>query len=144
MIEGLFQHGSMPALERMVQFTGARHHVLVDNIANLSTPYHRPRDLSPQQFQETLGRAIDQRRRSATPMRGELDLRDTREMRFRKDGIDASPRPLNEGIMFHDQNNRDLDRTMQRLAENTLAHRVSIDLLKNEFDMLRLAIRERL
>jgi flagellar basal body rod protein FlgB len=50
----------------------------------------------------------------------------------------------NEGILFHDENNRDLERTMQHLAENTLAHNTAIELIRNQFQMLQVAIRERI
>jgi len=51
MIQGIFNSSSMPVVEKMVQFTGARHQVLTHNIANLSTPHFRPRDLDPRAFQ---------------------------------------------------------------------------------------------
>ena len=83
MISGLFDHGAMPVLERVVQFTQERHRVLTDNIANLSTPYFKPRDLDPGSFQGALREAIDQRRQSTTPMSGFLDLSDTDQVGFR-------------------------------------------------------------
>ena len=143
MIEGVFDGGAMPALERLAQFTAQRHSVLTDNIANLSTPYFKPRDLDPQSFQSEMRNAIDRRRQTNTPVAGPLDLTDTVQLRFRPHGIDASPEPTHENILFHDQNNRDLDRTMQKLAENTLAHNVAIEMLRNQFSMLEVAIRER-
>ena len=45
--------------------------------------------------------------------------------------------------MFHDQNNRDLERTMQHLAENTLMHSTEIEVMRNEFSIMLTAIRER-
>ncbi len=144
MIEGLFQHGAMPTLERMVQFTGERHRLLTHNIANLSTPRYRPADLSIDAFRASLRQAIDRRRESDRPLDGELAPRDTRDVRFHETGLEARPRQVNRNILFHDENNRDLDRTMQDLAENTLMHQMSVELLKNEFDMLKMAIRERL
>ena len=142
MIEQLFNSGAMPVLERMAQFTGARHAVIADNIANLSTPYFRPRDLSVEKFQRQLRKAVDARRATATPTEGPLHLDDTREFRFGRDGLTARPEPLDENIMFHDRNNRDLERIMQDLAENTLVHNATLELLKNEFDLLKTAIRE--
>ena len=73
MIAGMFDNGAMPVLERVVQFTQARHRVLTDNIANLSTPYFKPRELSPESFQATLRDAIDQRRTRANPIAGPLN-----------------------------------------------------------------------
>ena len=149
MIEGLFDNGALPVLERMVQFTERRHHVLANNIANLSNPYFKSADLDPGSFQGALREAIDDRRRhhggGGAPggTNGPLELHDTDELRFTPDGIEAQPRELNETILFHDQSNVDLERTMQRLAENTLAHNVSIELVRNQFALLEMAIRER-
>lgn len=134
----------MPALERLVQFTTARHRLLTHNIANLSTPYFKPVDLDPQSFQAAMREAIDKRRKQPAPLSGPLEIRSTRQLRFEPDGLQVKPSPRNENILFHDQNNRDLERLMQDLAENTMAHNAGIQLLASEFDMLKLAIRERI
>lgn len=145
MIQGMFDYGSLPALERLVQFTGARHKVLVNNIANLSTPYFKPTDLSPQSFQQALRDAMDQRRQNAAdPVGGPLRISDTRELSFHKDGIEARPAATNQGILFHDQNNRDLERTMQHLAENTMTHNAAIDMFRAKMGLLRIAISGRI
>ena len=144
MIAGLFEKGAMPALERLVQFTSRRQAVLADDIANLSTPYFKPRDLAPKAFQATLRAAIDRRRGGAAPTSGPLRPADTDELKFTPDRIEIRPQATNDNILFHDQNNRDLERIMQSLAENTLAHNAGVQLLTNQFDMLKLAIRERI
>ncbi|MFW6059648.1 MAG: flagellar basal body rod protein FlgB [Phycisphaeraceae bacterium] len=144
MIGRIFDSGAMPALERLVQFTGQRHRVLADSIANLSTPNYRPRDLDPAQFQAAMQDAIERRRSTTRPMSGELKIDDTRQLRFHNGGIEAKPQPTDENILFHDRNNRSLERIMQDVAENTLTHDAGITLLKNEFEMLKLAIRERI
>jgi flagellar basal-body rod protein FlgB len=144
MIQGMFNYGALPALERLVQFTSARHKVLTNNIANLSTPYFRPGDLDPRSFQSALADAIDQRRQSPAPVEGELNLSDTDQVTFTPGGIVANPQASNDGILYHDQNNRDLERIMQRLAENTLAHNGAIEMIRNQFSLLQTAIRERL
>lgn len=142
MMQDMFNSGAMPALERLVQFTGQRHRVLTNNIANLSTPYFKPADLDPRKFQSALADAMDRRRLSGNPG-GSLEPSDTDDVTFLPDRIEATPRPANDGVLFHDQNNRDLERTMQKLAENTLAHNAGLELMRNQFEMLRLAIRER-
>ncbi|MEM0914165.1 MAG: hypothetical protein AAGK09_06085 [Planctomycetota bacterium] len=144
MIAGLLDSGAMPTLERVVQFTGARQNRLVADIANLSTPYFKPTDLDVDGFQAALGDAVDRRRRQPNPMRGRLDVRDTRDVAFEPDRMTVKPEAMNSNILFHDRNNRDLERIMQRLAENTMTHNAAVDLLKNQFDMLKLAIRERI
>jgi flagellar basal-body rod protein FlgB len=144
MINSFLDSGSMPVLERLVQFTSQRHKVLVNNIANLSTPYYKPTDLSPQDFQATLRRAIDQRRQSADRSLAPLQMQDTDELSFEQGRTVAKPRPSNDGLLYHDQNNRDLERTMQRLAENTLAHNAGIELIRSEFRTMEMAVRERI
>jgi len=73
-----------------------------------------------------------------------VHFRDTRELDFHRDGMTARPSAQNDNILFHDRNNRDLDRTMARLAENTMAFTMTMDMMRNQFQMLETAIRERL
>ncbi|QDU33162.1 Flagellar basal body rod protein FlgB [Poriferisphaera corsica] len=141
MIAGLLDSGALPTLERFVQFAGERHRVLTNNIANLDTPYFKPRDLSVNSFQAELSKAIGDRREQKNPLRGELNLMETDQIRFGKDRIETKPEAMNEGIMFHDRNNRDLEVTMKDLAENAIAHNAGVELLKNQFEMLKMAIR---
>ena len=144
MIAGLFDNGALPSLERVVQFTSQRQKLLAANAANLSTPYYKPVDLDPKSFQQALGQAIDDRRRRTNPTAGPLEMRDTDQLRFNPGGIDPRPIETNDNILFHDQNNRDLERLMQRIAENTLAHNAAVDMIRNQFDTLEIAIRERI
>lgn len=144
MISKLFTNGAMQSVERLVQFTGARHKVLTNNIANFETPFYRARELDPAAFQAGLRDAIDDRRRSgASPIDGVLKMRDTRQARFHEGGATFTPDFDDTGVMFHDRTNADVERTMQHLAENTMAHSAGLELLKNEFDMLKMAIRGR-
>lgn len=131
----------MQALERTVQFTSQRQRLIANNIANLSTPNYRPTDVTPADFQATLREAIDHRR-DAGSLCGALELPTDGEMQFDRLGMTLNPRPLDENVLFHDRNNRDLDRQMQSLAENTLMHSTAVNLLRNQFDLLSLAIRE--
>jgi flagellar basal-body rod protein FlgB len=142
MIQGLFQSGSMQSLEHLTRFTSARHDLLTHNIANLTTPHHRAVDLSPEQFQASLRDAVDRRRRGADPVGGELQLRDDAQMRVQGERVTFRPH-VQDGVLFHDRGSRDLERTMQSLAENTLTHNAALELLRNQFDLLRAAIRER-
>jgi flagellar basal body rod protein FlgB len=45
--------------------------------------------------------------------------------------------------MFHDGNDRSMERLMQRLAENVYAFRTASQLLRNQFELINAAIRER-
>lgn len=139
MIDGLINAGAIPALEMTLRYTAQRQALIAHNIANLSTPDFQPLDVSPRAFQEVLGRAIDRRR----AVGGELAWEETTEIR--RDGrgeMTLTPRTPTGNILFHDRNNRDLERHMQDLAENASAHRIAADLLKSRYDILRSAMRE--
>ena len=144
MINKLFSSGAMQATERMIEFTGARHKVLVNNIANFETPYYRARDLDVHEFQASLRDAVEERRRESPGVPNtKLRMRDTWQVRYTDDGAQFHSEFDNSGIMFHDRTNADVERTMQHLAENTMAHSAGLELLKNEFDLLKMAIRGR-
>jgi len=144
MIADIFQSGSMPVLQKLVQFTEARQKLLAHDVANLTTPYFKPVDVDPKAFQKQLGEAIDRRRQSGNPASGPLEVRDSDEVKLDSQGaLTLKPSATNQNILFHDQNNRDLERVMQNLAENQLAHRVALDLLASRYGQLQTAISEK-
>ena len=57
MIDGVTNTEGIASLERLVQFAGQRHRLIVNNIANFDTPGYRPTDVSVTDFQEQLGDA---------------------------------------------------------------------------------------
>ena len=138
----MFNSGSTPVLERLVQYTSQRHRLILHNIANLSTPHFRPTDVSPESFQQALGEAIDRRRGGGSG--GPLELGDTREMRFTQDSVELNPGASHDNLLFHDRNDRSLDHQMKNLAENTMAHNAALELLRSKFQSIETAIRERL
>lgn len=143
MINGLTNSGALPALERLVQFTEQRHRLIANNVANFSTPGYRPVDVSPDEFQRQLGEAIDERRASGGKD-GDLRLENSAQIEFTRDGLTLRAPPAGENILFHDGNDRHVERTMQSLVENTYTFRTAVQLLKNRFESLTAAIRERL
>ena len=58
-------------------------------------------------------------------------------------GCGEDPEAAGDNLMFHDGNDRNLERVMQDLAENALAFRLASELFRKEHDILRSAIRER-
>ena len=61
MIDGVTNTEGIASLERLVQFAGQRHRLIVNNIANFDTPGFQPKDADPKDFQRLLGEAIDAR-----------------------------------------------------------------------------------
>ena len=178
MLEGLTNSDGIPALERLMQFTSARHRVIVNNIANLSTPGFRPQDVSPEAFQAQLRDAIDESRAGAPSAVGsaQMDLRQnpfngsgddpadgvlgvdvpaaggahsalplpsSREVEVLPDRVVLHPQADGDNILFHDGNDRSVERVMQSLVENFMAYRASAQLLRSRLDIIRSAIRER-
>lgn len=144
MISGMFDSGAMPVLERTVQYAAERHKHIVNNIANLSTPNYRPTDLPGEEFSDALSRAIDARRAENGGPTGELEMDNTRHIRFNEGGIEAREIFADDNILFHDRNNRSLEHLMQDLAENAMKHNGAINFLRNEFELMETAIRERI
>ena len=143
LIDQLTNAGAIPTLEAAVQFAGRRHTLISHNVANLSTPNFEPLDVSVAGFQRQLADAVDRRREAYGGHRGELPLTSTREVERGEEGIRLRPRPSGRNVLFHDRNNRDLERTMQDLVENVAAFRVASEMLKGRVDLLRVAIAER-
>jgi flagellar basal-body rod protein FlgB len=143
MIDSITNSGAIPVLERVLQFTEQRQVVLAHDMANLSTPNFQPSELDPKAFQAALAQAVDRRRSQGASESGPLEVKDTKELTFTPDGIQAHPQAANEGILFHDNNNRDLERINQHIAENILAHNTAIELIRDQFATLKSAIAER-
>lgn len=134
--------GAVPALEMLLRFAGQRQRFIAGNIANISTPNYQPRDVSVQGFQKALSSAIEARRAKGGV--GPLEWQETRELRRDLRGdLRLVPTEPSKNILFHDRNNRDLERMLQAQTENSFAYRVAVDLLRGRMEQLRAAIAER-
>ena len=143
-IDGVTNADALPVLERMLQFTGQRHRMIANNVANISTPNFRPVDVSVESFQNQLAQAINQRRSPHAPASSQLAMHSTSEVTIERDRIRLNPTPIGANLMFHDGNDRDLERTMQSLVENFMTFRFTAEALRNRYDLLNIAIRERI
>ena len=144
MIDSIANADSIPVLERLIQFAGGRHRLLVHNIANLSTPQFRPVDVSVADFQRHMGEAIDERRDRHGNRGGELRVEDSAQLKFHETAMTLRPEPIGDNLLFHDENDRDLERLMQGLTENFMAFRVASEMIRSRFNLIETAIRGRL
>jgi len=145
-IDEVTSSGAMPALEMMVRFAGSRQRVIAHNIANIDTPNFRPMDVSPAGFQAALAEAVQRRRNATGGEHGSLEWKNTSEVQAAGDrdgGLELTPKTPSGNILFHDRNNRDLERTMQDLVENVTVFRAAVDLMRGRTELLRQAISER-
>jgi flagellar basal-body rod protein FlgB len=136
-------------LELTAKFAGERQRVIASNIANIDTPNFQPTDLSPELFQRQLRSATERRRESSRPdeplvLRSVPGASGTQEVRVDAQGqAQFTPTSSSGNILFHDRNNRDLERMMQANAENVAVFRVAVDLLRSRYEQLRTAMSER-
>lgn len=140
--------GSGPALEAAFRFAAQRQKLILNNIANITTPNFVQTDVSVPKFQEMLRGAIDSRRERGSL--GDVQLSGTDEVDPASpsgsgaDGFSLNAKTPHGGILFHDRNNRSTEMLMQDLVENGTMFRVCADLLKSRTDLLRSAISERI
>lgn len=140
----LTNSGAIPALEAVMRFSGARQRLIASNIANIDTPGYQPMDVSVDGFRGVLRDAIHRRREQNGGSEGALLPQSTRELAFdSRGGLRLSPTTPSGNILFHDRNNRDLERMSQSLVENATAYKVAADLLRTRYSLLQSAIAER-
>ena len=142
MIEGVTHANAIPVLEQLVQFAGKRHRVIAHNIANLTTPGYRTRQLDVSAFQAALREASD--RRSPSDKAFRLDA--TAEFRLDDAGfLNVTPsRGPAENLLFQDGTNARIERQMAMLAENAMMNQFAAETLKGYFEGTAKAIRGRL
>lgn len=142
-INQLDNAGALPVLDRMMRFAAGRQKLIAHNIANFDTPGFRAVDVDPGAFQEQLAVAVEARR-VKNPASGALHMKSTREIEPLPDGgLRLDPKTGSGNILFHDRNNRDLERTMQSLVENAGMFRLASDLYRNRSRAIQDAIAER-
>jgi len=131
----------MPLLEKTLAFNEARQRMLAENIANVSTPGYRARQLDASAFQRALRDASERR----TARGGSFELERTDQFRTEPDGrlvVTPTEAPA-ENTLFKDGTNASIERQMSQLAEVTILHQMTTELYKNYVDGLTKAIRGR-
>ncbi|MDX2130552.1 MAG: hypothetical protein SFY69_00695 [Planctomycetota bacterium] len=139
----LANSGSLPVLSATLSLAGQRQRLLAHNIANIDTPDFRPVDIDVNTFRAQLARAVVERRNATGGTHGALDLAPAHGPGVAGAPAHPDARPLGGRVLYHDRNNRDVERMMQDLAENSLTFRLTTDLIRRENDLLRSAIAQR-
>jgi flagellar basal-body rod protein FlgB len=128
-IERMLNEGSTPLLEQMVNFTAKRHELIAADVVNISTPGYKQKDLDLPTFQRMLAEHAE-RRDQAGPEN--VDFSDIEEEV-------ESPR---HGQLFHDGATRSMEQLESDQAKNGLMHNVAIELLRQQFQTLQMALKE--
>jgi flagellar basal-body rod protein FlgB len=129
-IDRLLNQGSGPVLEKMLEFTSARHELLAEDIVNVDTPNWRNKDLSLGKFQAMLQQRASVRDASGP---GSIGFSD----------ISVDPEDTTSGILMHDGNNRSMEQLMTDQAKNALMHNLVIELLRKQYGQMEMALKER-
>ncbi|MBN1766787.1 MAG: flagellar basal body rod protein FlgB [Sedimentisphaerales bacterium] len=139
-IEGLLNRGSLPVLEQVMSFTQTRHEVLANNISNIDTVGYTMKDLPVEEFFTELHRAVT--RRDGQAGNDSLELQSTRHLQWDSRGrLQASPMEIEDNnILFHDSNNRFVEKQMSEMSKNAMLHNVVSEILKVKYNGLRTAI----
>jgi flagellar basal-body rod protein FlgB len=126
--------GTIAALQKTLDTGSLRHKVLTSNIANIDTPNYKA-------FEVVMEDELNKNNRSAGPI--ELVRTSSRHL----SGRHSSSNPIkikpvdSSGNNFRaDGNTVDLDRTMGKLAENTILYRSAAQIIKKKFQGLINAI----
>ena len=131
--QSLFE-GTITALQKTLDAGSLRHKILTSNIANIDTPNYKAfevvmedarqrnnRSAAPIRLVRTGPRHLPGRHSSSNPIK--IKTADATANNFRADG-----------------NTVDLDRTMGKLAQNTLLYRSAAQIIRRKFQGLKNAI----
>src|SRR3954466_16254943 len=96
-IDRLLNDGNSSIIEVSVRFAAARHRLLAENIANVDTPNYVQKDLSVAKFQQLLSDRVQERDHGSP---GSVSF----------DYLGKRIENPTAGILFHDRNNRSMER----------------------------------
>ncbi len=135
-----------------------RHKELVNNIANMDTPYYKARDINVKEFNDVLAESISKRTaynpwqfrmNSGRDVMGKKSYHNhhLRSMSEVQDGHFRTGfrvlKRMDDTVMRHDQNNVTPEGEMARLNKNAQVQKAFVTLAKDKFRHIESAIRMR-
>ncbi len=127
-------------MEQVVGFTEARQNVLAGNIANLDTPGYKARDLSMEDFQGRLKKAINTRNSGtaySSPGEGPLAASGSHNINM------ASVAKNSKTITRHDGDNVGMEYQVSEMVKNQLQHNMALTIMISQFRLLQAAVSEK-
>ena len=142
MLTDLLNTPATSLLERTMNFTEARHEVILENIANVSTPGYVQKDASVSEFQKSMQAALDRSRQNFnTPLTPDS----TATVKFdpASSAVSVNPQPVVTSPAFHDRGIRSMESLMGDLLDNAQVHNMAAQLLKSRYQWVTQAIQMR-
>ncbi|PQO34842.1 flagellar basal body rod protein FlgB [Bremerella cremea] len=137
MESSIFNANTTPVLEQVVNFAQKRHSILATNIANQRVPGYKGRDLNVNRFQEVLAEAIERKNHPNEEISpGLVSTKSGDPMREVRESLD--------GILFHDESNLDIEKQVAELTKNQVMHSMALTIMEDQFNLLNVAISERI
>jgi flagellar basal-body rod protein FlgB len=133
MLTSFLNGTSLPALEQSVNFAQKRHILLASNLANMDTPDYQTRDISVDNFQETLRTAINS---SQAPPTRYVSPTESQQANY------AQVRDVSKQILLHDGSDVSLEQQVTEISKNQAMHNTAIALMRSQFQTLKAAISE--
>jgi flagellar basal-body rod protein FlgB len=140
MIDSLISSPTIRMLEQTLDFTEQRHNVILEDIANVSTPGFVQKDVSVAAFQKSLQDAVA---RNGASNNDAYDPESNEEISFTPgtSTVRVKPAEVVNNVAFHDRGARSMEYLMGQLADNATAHNTVSQLLKNRYDLTAKAIK---
>ena len=145
MLPSLTNGTTIPLLQQVAKFAERRQDVIAGNIANVSTPDYRMRDLPVEKFQQALNEAVAGRVETTS---------NSPQWKFQTPASPGAVEPFNDelfqaveaepqGVTFHDGNNRSIEHQMMEMTKNSLLYNSAVELMKSQFNRLQAIVAER-
>jgi flagellar basal-body rod protein FlgB len=136
MMNNIFNLSTIPVLQEVIGFTESRHELLAGNIANVHTPGYQARDLSVETFQNALKKSLAARELPEMQSPGFAG-------RTPRDEAERELEKSKSTLLYHDGTNLDTERQVAEISKNQSLHNLAIAIMNNQFQLLEVAVTER-
>jgi flagellar basal-body rod protein FlgB len=147
MQSSLLSTPSLDLLEQAAVFGERRHEVLAGNIANISTPTYRMRDLPVREFEQALKAAVARQQSPPSTSTSDTPAAKTQpssriddlfpERMFQPSEADP------DTLTFQDANNRSLETQVMEMTKNSMMQNFALHLIRFQMNSLQSVISER-
>jgi len=146
MVHAVLSNPTLDLLEQVARFGERRHEILAGNIANISTPTYRMRDLPVAAFQKALREAVVRGREGhlsppTLAPQGTSTKQNIEELL--PDNLFQAKAAEPDNLTFQDANNRSLEHQTMELTKNSMMQNLALEIIRFQMNTLQATISER-